>query len=86
MNSKSYVESVKYKNRQMATSSKHQEARSEQRSHDGDQHYLPGKSLCLTSLPKTVPPEDLVNFFRQFGAIKKQHFGRNCFWIEYYDR
>jgi len=72
-------------------SSKHQEARSEQQSHEQKsheeaQHYLPGKSLCVTPLPQTVSLEDLVNFFCQFGTIKRQHFGRNIFWIEYNDR
>jgi len=67
-------------------SSKHQEARSEQKSHEEDQHYLPGKSLCVTPLPQTVSLEDLVNFFYQFGTVKRQHFGRNIFWIEYNDR
>ncbi|XP_011690925.1 PREDICTED: speckle targeted PIP5K1A-regulated poly(A) polymerase-like [Wasmannia auropunctata] len=84
MNSKPYIESVKYKNKQIATSSRHQEARSEQKSHE-DQHYVPERSLCVAPLPRTVSPEDLVNFFHQFGAVKRQHFGRNFFRIEYND-
>lgn len=86
MNSKSYVDTVKHTNKQIATSSKHQETRSEQKPHREDQHYLPGKSLCVAPLPKTISPEDLVNFLRQFGPVKRQHFGRNSFWIEYNDR
>lgn len=85
MNSKSHVESVKHTNKQIATSSKHQETRSKLYE-ENHQHYLPGKSLCVCPLPKTVSKEELVNFLRQFGTIKRQHFGRNSFWIEYNDR
>lgn len=85
MNSKSHVESVKHTNNQVATSSKHQETRSEQISH-GEEHYLAEKSLCVAPLPKTVSLEDLVNFLRQFGTVKRQYLGRNSFWIEYNDR
>lgn len=84
MNSKSY-ETVKHTNKQIATSSKHQETRSEQKSHE-EEHYLPEKSLCVAPLPKTVSPEYLVNFLHQFGTVKRQRFGRNFFWIEYNDR
>lgn len=83
MNSKSY-ETVKHTNKQIATSSKHQETRSEQKSHE-EEHYLPEKSLCVAPLPKTVSPEYLVNFLHQFGTVKRQRFGRNFFWIEYND-
>lgn len=85
MNSKTYVNTVKQTNKQTATSSQHQEARSEQKSYE-EEHYLPGKSLCVAPLPKTVSPEYLVNFLRQFGTVKRQRFSRNAFWIEYNDR
>lgn len=82
----SFVESVKHTNEQIPTSSKYQEkSRSEQKSHEED-HYLPGKSLCVAPLPKTVSRQYLVNFLLQFGTVKRQHFGRNSFWIEYDDR
>ncbi|KAL6267455.1 hypothetical protein P5V15_000531 [Pogonomyrmex californicus] len=85
MNSKSYAESVKPTKEEIATSSKHQETKSDQTSHKVDQHYLSGKSVCVAPLPKTISSEDLVNFLHQFGPVKRQHFGRNSFWIEYND-
>ncbi|XP_029679563.1 speckle targeted PIP5K1A-regulated poly(A) polymerase-like isoform X2 [Formica exsecta] len=50
-----------------------------------DQYYLPGKSLCIAPLPKTITREDLAKFLRQFGPVKRERFGRNSLWIEYYD-
>ncbi|KYN02517.1 U6 snRNA-specific terminal uridylyltransferase 1 [Cyphomyrmex costatus] len=84
MSSTSHVESFKHKSEQIPTSSKCQVTSSKQKSHE-EEHYLSGKSLCVAPLPKTVPPEDLMNFFRQFGPVKRQHFGRNFYWIEYHD-
>ncbi|XP_025985835.1 poly(A) RNA polymerase, mitochondrial [Solenopsis invicta] len=77
-------ESVKYKNKQIATSSKSQETKIEQKAHE-EEHYLPGKSLCVAPLPKTISLDDLVKFLYQFGTVKRHHTGRNCFWIEYTD-
>ncbi|XP_077264283.1 uncharacterized protein LOC143898580 isoform X3 [Temnothorax americanus] len=88
MNSKS-AESVQHTNKQIATSSnhQHQDARSEQSSYEGNQHYLPGKSVCVAPLPKNVSVEELVNYLRQFGTIKRQQLfkRRNSIWIEYND-
>jgi len=80
------AQSNKYMNNQIATSSNHQEGKSGQNSQEEDPYYLPGKSLCITPLPKTISREELLRFLHQFGSIKRQHFGRNSLWIEYYDR
>ncbi|XP_011882687.1 PREDICTED: speckle targeted PIP5K1A-regulated poly(A) polymerase-like [Vollenhovia emeryi] len=85
MNSKTYAESVKHINNQIPTSSKHQEAKPEHKSQEENEHYLPEKSLYIAPLPKTVSPGYLVKFLHQFGAVKRQHFARNSFWIEYND-
>lgn len=85
MNSQSYDESFKHKNEQVPTSSKNQVTKSEQKSLE-EEHYLSGRSLCVSPLPKTLLPMDLVNFFRRFGTIKRQHFGQDFFWIEYTER
>ncbi|KAG5309855.1 PREDICTED: speckle targeted PIP5K1A-regulated poly(A) polymerase-like [Acromyrmex echinatior] len=86
MNSQSYNESFKHKSEQVPTSSKYQITNSEQKSLEEEQPYLSGKSLCVSPLPKTLSPMDLVNFFRQFGTVKRQRFGQDFFWIEYTER
>ncbi|KYN31411.1 U6 snRNA-specific terminal uridylyltransferase 1 [Trachymyrmex septentrionalis] len=86
MNSQSYVESFKHKSEQIPTSSKYQVTNSEQKSFEEEQPYLPGRSLCVSPLPKTLSPMELVNFFRRFGTVKRQRFGQDFFWIEYTER
>lgn len=86
MNSKSSAEPINYANNQVATSSNHREMKSrEHKFREEDQYYLPGKSLCIAPLPKTITREDLAKFLRQFGPVKRERFGRNSLWIEYYD-
>jgi len=86
MNSQSYDESFKHKSEQVPTSSKYQVTSSEQKSLEEEQPYLSGRSLCVSPLPKTLSPMDLVNFFRRFGTVKRQRFGQDFFWIEYTER
>lgn len=87
MNSKSSAEPVNYANNQVATSSNLLEVKSHKHKfREEDQYYLPGKSLCIAPLPKTVSREDLARFLRQFGPVKRDRFRRNSLWIEYYDR
>lgn len=87
MNSQSSVESVNCANNQVATSSNRPEVKPrEHKSREEDQYYLPGKSLCIAPLPKTISREDLARFLRQFGPIKRERYGRNSLWIEFFDR
>lgn len=87
MTSKSSAEPVNYANNQVATSSNRLEVKSrENKFREEDQYYLPGRSLCIAPLPKTISREDLERFLRQFGPVKRNRFGRNSLWIEYYDR
>ncbi|GAB1866251.1 U6 snRNA-specific terminal uridylyltransferase 1 [Camponotus japonicus] len=86
MTSKSSAEPVNYANNQVATSSNRLEVKSgENKFREEDQYYLPGRSLCIAPLPKTISREDLERFLRQFGPVKRDRFGRNSLWIEYYD-
>ncbi|XP_070156568.1 speckle targeted PIP5K1A-regulated poly(A) polymerase-like [Polyergus mexicanus] len=85
MNSKSSAKLVNYANNQVATSSNDCEMKSREHKFREDQYYLPGKSLCIAPLPKTITRENLAKFLRQFGPVKRERFGRNSLWIEYYD-
>lgn len=85
MNSKSSTQPVNYANNQVATSSSRLEVKSREHKFR-EEDYLPGKSLCIAPLPKTISREDLARFLHQFGPVKRDRFGRNSLWIEYYDR
>lgn len=86
MNSKSSAEPVNYANNQVATSSSRLEVKSREHKFREEDQYLPGKSLCIAPLPKTISREDLARFLRQFGPVKRDRFRQNSLWIEYYDR
>ena len=44
------------------------------------------RSIVVLPLPKFIPTHRLINFFQQYGTIKRHQFGPNYLIVEFCDK